>query len=151
MSEQTDVETLISERLAEREKAIELIAVERSGNDVLRVYVDHPDGVTVTLCERVTGHLSDLLEDWSLEVSSPGPERPLTRPEHFRRFLGRRVRVRTSKLIDGQRNFIGELVAADEEKIALACEGDATGNAIEIPLERIGRSNLAPNIQGGTA
>ena len=64
--------------------------------------IDSPEGVDIALCERVTGHLRDLLEDWSLEVSSPGPERPLTKPEHFRRFLGRTVRVRTNEEIQGK-------------------------------------------------
>ena len=63
--------------------------LERPAAERLRLVIDSPDGVDIALCERVTGVLRDLLEDWSLEVSSPGPERPLTKPEHFRRFLGK--------------------------------------------------------------
>ena len=54
----------------------------------LRLFIDHPGGVDLALCERVTAHLRDLLVDYGLEVSSPGPERPLTKPDHFRRFVG---------------------------------------------------------------
>jgi ribosome maturation factor RimP len=78
----------IESRLAEREPEVELIALEQPGNDALRLYIDHPDGVDLALCERVTNELRDLLTRYSLEVSSPGLDRPLTKPEHFRRFLG---------------------------------------------------------------
>ena len=64
----------ISSRLAELDPAIELIAVEESGPEALRIYIDHPGGVDLGLCERVTAHLSDLLSSYSLEVSSPGPK-----------------------------------------------------------------------------
>ncbi len=63
--------------------------------------IDSPEGVDLALCERVTKHFPDLLEEWSLEVASPGPERPLTKPEHFRRFIGRRVRVKTTEDVHG--------------------------------------------------
>jgi len=148
--ENGDIETVITRTLADAEPEIDVIAVQRSGG-VLQVFVDHPDGVTLDVCERVSGHLSEINEKWSLEVSSPGPERPLTRPEHFRRFIGRRIRVRTVEGIEGQRNFVGELVAADDEKIGLNREDDPSLTTVEIPLAWIGRSNLAPNIQGGTA
>ena len=74
---------------------MEVLACEDAGRERLRLFIDHPDGVDLALCERVTQHLRDLLADYALEVSSPGPERPLTKPDHFRRFLGRRARVRT--------------------------------------------------------
>jgi ribosome maturation factor RimP len=85
--------------------------------------------------------LRDLLEDWSLEVSSPGPERPLTKPEHFRRFLGRQVRVRTRKEIEGRRTFTGRLADADENQVSV----EAAGGAVTIPLAAVRRSNLLPN------
>ena len=94
-----------------------MIALERPAAETLRLYIDHPDGVDLALCERVTGELRDLLESYSLEVSSPGIDRPLTKPEHFRRYLGRRVKVRTSEAIDGRRNFTGTLTEADDEGV----------------------------------
>ena len=94
-----ELQDQIESRLRDLDPAVELIALERPAGETLRLYIDHPDGVDLALCERVTNHLADLLESWSLEVSSPGVDRPLTKPEHFRRFMGRRVRVRTSRSI----------------------------------------------------
>ena len=72
-----------------------MLLAEVVGGGTLRVFVDHPEGVTLALCERVTVALTALRERYTVEVSSPGIERPLTKPEHFRRFVGRRARVRT--------------------------------------------------------
>ena len=88
------LQTEIEERLAEREPDVEVLLAEVVGGRALRVFVDHPEGVTLALCERVTVALTPLRERYTLEVSSPGLERPLTKPEHFRRFVGRRARVR---------------------------------------------------------
>ena len=90
------------------------------------------------MCERVTNHLRDLLAEYSLEVSSPGPERPLAKPEHFRRFVGRRVRVRTRDEIEGRRSFTGTLRDADDGSVSV--ESDA--GEVRIPLDRVRRSNL---------
>ena len=92
----------------------------------------------LALCEAVTGELRDLLERYSLEVSSPGIDRPLTKPEHFRRFLGRRVRVRTQEPIEGRSNFTGTLAEADDDSVIVAAEGAP----VRIPLAGIKRSNL---------
>jgi ribosome maturation factor RimP len=130
----------IEQRLQELDPTVELIAVEQPAGETLRLYIDHPDGVDLALCERVTGHLRELLETWSLEVSSPGADRPLTKPEHFRRFMGQRVRVRTREAIEGQRSFTGTLTGADEGGVRIqANEGE-----VAIPLSRIRRSNLIP-------
>ncbi len=74
---------------------VEVLLAEVVGGGTLRLFVDHPDGVTLEVCERVTRALEDVRERYALEVSSPGSQRPLTKPTHFRRFLGRRARVRT--------------------------------------------------------
>lgn len=135
-----DLQQKIEERLSRREPDTELIALERPAQDALRLYIDHPAGVDLALCERVTDDLRDLLESHSLEVSSPGLDRPLTKPEHFRRFLGRRVRVRTREAIDGRRSFTGTLTAADERSVSV----ESDGAPVEIPLDRVRRSNLVP-------
>ena len=88
---QTDIER----RLAQTEPDIEVLLTEVVGGRCLRVFIDHPEGVTLDLCERVTHLLPEVREHYALEVSSPGRKRPLTKPDHFRRFLGRRARVRT--------------------------------------------------------
>ena len=130
----------IEQRLSDLDPTIELIALEQPAGETLRLYIDHPDGVDLALCERVTDHLRDLLETWSLEVSSPGADRPLTKPEHFDRFRGRRVRVRTREAIDGQRSFTGTLTGADEDGVRIK----ANQREVEIPHSRIRRSNLIP-------
>jgi len=132
----------IEQRLAAGEPDIEVLLAEVVGGRCLRVYIDHPDGVTLEMCERVTKLLNDLRERYSLEVSSPGSERPLTKPAHFRRFMGRRARVCSRHPLPvGQRpvrNFTGELVGATDEEVTLA----AAEGLIAIPYSEIRRSNL---------
>jgi ribosome maturation factor RimP len=147
MSDLPQLQLTIERRIGELDPELELIALERPAAETLRLYIDHPDGVDLALCERVTNQLRDLLESWSLEVSSPGADRPLTKPEHFRRFLGRRVKVRTQDAIAGRRNFTGTLTEADEESVCV----DSGGGAVRIPLAGIRRSNLVPDFGGGTA
>jgi ribosome maturation factor RimP len=131
---QADVES----RLAAAEPQVEVLLVEVVGTDTLRVFIDHPDGVSLDLCERVTHQLVELRERYALEVSSPGIERPLTKPAHFRRFLGRRARVRTRERRDGHKSFTGELVGASDEEVTIA----ASTGVIAIPYADIHRSNL---------
>ena len=145
----SDLPQTITSRLAELDPAIELIAVENSGPESLRIYIDHPGGVDLGLCERVTAQLSELLLSYSLEVSSPGSDRPLSRPEHYRRYLGRRVRVRTREVLDGRRNFTGTIEAADEEAVRVALSDG--GAHVTIPHERIYRSSLVPDIAEGVS
>jgi ribosome maturation factor RimP len=141
MNDLQQTQETIETRLAELEPEVELLALERPATETLRLYIDHPHGVDLALCERVTGHLRDLLESYSLEVSSPGLDRPLTKPEHFRRFLGRQVRVRTREEIEGRKSFTGTLTAADERSVCV----DSGAGAVRIPLDRVRRSNLVPD------
>jgi len=147
----TPIQADIESRLASSEPDVEVLLAEVLGGRSLRVFIDHPDGVTLELCERVTLQLNDLRERYSLEVSSPGSERPLTKPAHFRRFVGSRARVRTrhprplaseSELHSGpsraSKSFTGELVGASEQEVTLA----ADGGVIAIPYSEIRRSNL---------
>ncbi len=145
MRDLADLQETIEKRIDEFDPQLELIALERPAAERLRLYIDHPEGVDLGLCERVTKQLRDLLESYALEVSSPGVDRPLTKPEHFQRFLGRRVKVRTAEQIAGRRNFTGTLTDADANTVSL----DADGQPVRIPFERIHRSNLIPDF-GGT-
>ena len=140
-----DLQNDIESRLFGLDPALEVIALERPASESLRLYIDHPDGVDLALCERVTDQLRDLLVDHSLEVSSPGTDRPLTKPEHFRRFIGRRVRVRTRERLEGRSNFTGRIAGADESGV----EVDLDEGAVTIPHERIRRSNLVPESPEG--
>jgi ribosome maturation factor RimP len=147
VNEAAELETTIEGRLRDFDPGVEVVAVERPAAESLRVYVDHPDGVDLELCERVTERLRDLTERFTLEVSSPGSDRPLTKPEHFKRFMGHRVRVRTTDAIEGQRNFTGTIAAAGDAAVSL----DAERGVVEIPFERIRRTNLVPELSGGAA
>lgn len=129
----------IERRLAEAEPDVEVLLVEVVGGATARVFVDHPDGVSLALCERVTHALGPVRERYALEVSSPGTERPLTKPAHFRRFLGRRARVRTRDVgHEGRTSFTGELVGATDSAVTLA----ADGGVVSIAYGDIQRSNL---------
>src|SRR5215210_6448809 len=101
---------------------VEVLLAEVVGGSLVRLFIDHPEGVTLDLCERVTGHLATIRETYALEVSSPGADRPLTKPEHFRSFVGRRARVRTRSDHDGRRNFTGELLGASDEEVTVAAD-----------------------------
>ena len=131
---QADIEA----RLADVEPDVEVLLFEPANASTMRLVIDSPEGVTLATCERVTGHLRDLLLETGLEVSSPGPERPLTKPEHFRRYIGRRARVRTREDHGGRRSFTGELVGASDDDVTVAAD---TG-VVSIPYSEINRSNL---------
>jgi len=138
------LEADIEARLAGLEPDVEVLLVEVTrlrGSPAVRVFLDRPSGVDHELCARATEQLRDLLRDFAVEVSSPGPARPLTKPDHYRRFVGRRVRVRTAEAIEGRHELKGELISADDREVALA----ADWGTITIPHERIRRSNLVPS------
>jgi len=136
--EMSSIQADIEARLAVAEPDVEVLLAEVVGGGTLRLFVDHPDGVTLELCERVTHALEDLRERYALEVSSPGRKRPLTKPDHFRRFLGRRARVRTREEREGHKTFTGELVGAGDDAVTIA----ADDGIIAIPYADIHRSNL---------
>ena len=132
------IQAEIEARLAETEPEVEVLLAEVVGDSLVRLYIDHPDGVTLAVCERVTGHLSAVRQHYALEVSSPGSERPLTKPDHFRRFIGARARVRTRGAHHGRKSFTGELVGASDDELTLA----ADDGVVTIHYTEIQRSNL---------
>ena len=134
----TTIQEEIEQRLAAAEPDVEVLAADVLGGSKVRLFIDHPEGVSLELCERVTHHLAEVRETYALEVSSPGPERPLSKPQHYQRFLGRRAKVRTRQELDGHRSFTGELVGASDDTVTIAAD---TG-VIAIPYADITRSNL---------
>jgi ribosome maturation factor RimP len=132
------IQAEIEAQLSDAEPKVEVLLAEVVGGGLVRLFIDHPDGVTLDLCERVTNHLTSVRERYALEVSSPGVERPLTKPEHFRRFVGRRARVRTRGDHDGRRSFSGELIGATDDGVTVAAD---TG-VVSIAYADIHRSNL---------
>jgi Uncharacterized protein conserved in bacteria len=134
------LQTEIEARLQEAEPEVEVLLADLVSGSTLRLFIDHPDGVTLAVCERVTGHLGDYRDRYSLEVSSPGQDRPLTKPQHYTRFLGRHARVRLRDARDGHKSLTGELVGASDRDVTIAAE---TG-VVTIPYAEIVRSNLVP-------
>jgi ribosome maturation factor RimP len=132
---QNEIET----RLEISEPDVEVLLAEMSGS-TLRLFIDHPDGVTLALCERVSTRLNDYRDRYSLEVSSPGLDRPLTKPQHYSRFLGRQAKLRLRDAPDGHRGLTGELVGASEKEVTIA----ADDGVVSIPYDQIARSNLIP-------
>jgi ribosome maturation factor RimP len=108
---------------------VEVLAVELAGPDRFVVYVDHPEGVDHALCVRVTDLLRDYLREYTVDVSSPGVERPLRKPAHFARVIGRRVKLRTRA-----ERMKGEVVAADDTHVTI--------NENHVPYDEIVRANL---------
>jgi len=113
---------------------VDVLAVELLSPSRFCVYIDRSDGVDHALCESVTDLLRDYLRDYSVEVSSPGLDRPLRRQEHFEAARGRRVRVRTA-----DRKLRGEVLSAGEQGVTVAA---ADGAETEIPYHTIVRANL---------
>ncbi len=133
---QTDIE----DRLRDLEPDVEVLLAEVVSGATLRLFIDHPGGVTLGLCERVSGRLNDYRDRYALEVSSPGSDRPLTKPLHFQRFVGRVVRLRLASGADDQRKLTGELLGADERTVTVA----VVDGVVTLPYDQILRCNLVP-------
>jgi len=128
------LEQEISGKVTEALPGVEVLAVELTGPERFTVYVDRAEGVDHALCESVTRALWDYLGTYSVDVSSPGLERPLRKPEHFRRVVGRRVKLKTAE----RSKLRGEVRRADESGVTVA----ADGREVDIPYEQIVRGNL---------
>jgi ribosome maturation factor RimP len=128
----------VAETVEARIPDVEVLAVELGGPEHITVYVDHPAGVDHALCERVTNELRSYLEHYSVDVSSPGLERPLRTREHFAGAVGRRVAVRTDVEVAGRKRFRGQVVDAGEEEATIAVGEDR----VDIPYDAIVRGNL---------
>jgi ribosome maturation factor RimP len=118
---------------------VEVLAVELLSPSRFCVYIDHPTGVDHALCARVTGLLDRYRGEYTIDVSSPGLDRPVRRPAHFRNAVGRTVALRTAHEVGGKTKFRGEVVAADDRGVTLTANG---GEPLAIPYEEIVRGNL---------
>jgi ribosome maturation factor RimP len=128
------LEREISGKVEEALPGVEVLAVELTGPERMTVYVDRAgEPVDIALCERVTRLLSDYLREYGVNVSSPGPEPPLRKPEHFQRALGRQVKLKA-----GDRKLRGEVTRADERGVTVA----AAEGEFEVPYHEIVRGNL---------
>ena len=122
---------------------VEVLAVELLSPTRFCVFIDHPQGVDHALCARVTDVLRNYLNQYTVDVSSPGLERPLRKPGHFRNAIGRRVAVRTSDTIDGRKRFRGEVLDVDDNALKLGADG---GEPVLIPYAAIVRGNLIDEV-----
>ena len=129
----------IAPAVEQRVPGVEVLAVELLSPSRFCVYVDHPNGVDHALCERVTYVLDDYRRDYTVDVSSPGPERPLRKREHFSAAVGRVVVLRTAEEIEGRRRFRGTVTEAGESAVALDV---SEVGAVRIPYDAIVRGNL---------
>jgi ribosome maturation factor RimP len=129
----------IEKALADTLPEVDVVDVELAGSagrSTLRVFIDHPDGVDHELCVKVTGQLERYLEEHAVEVSSPGLEKRLRKPAHFRDVVGEKINVRTYGPVEGQRNFTGFLIDAQDEQVTL----DMEGREVTIPLDQVARA-----------
>jgi ribosome maturation factor RimP len=133
------LETELTEKVEERVPGTEVLAVELLSPDRFCVFIDHPQGVDHALCERVTRELDEYRREYTIDVSSPGVERPLRKPAHFANAVGRKVKIRTAAEIAGRKKFRGEVLSADDKALRVGAGG---GDAIQIPYDEIVRGNL---------
>ena len=134
------LEREISGKVEEALPGVEVLAVELSGPERFTVYVDRQgQAVDLALCEQVTRVLSEYLREYGVDVSSPGPERPLRKPQHFRRALGMHVKLKTEG-----RKLRGEVTRAGDEAVTVA----ADGGEVDIPYGEIVRGNLIEEKEG---
>jgi len=127
----------------------ELVAVELGGGDtsILRIYIDSEDGVSIDDCANASRQFSAILDvadpissRYTLEVSSPGMDRPLAKPQHFESVVGSDVKIKMASLVNGRRRFTGELVEATEDFAVVEVDGEQT----ELPYIDMDRARLVP-------
>jgi ribosome maturation factor RimP len=134
-TKERQLEQELTGRIEEHVPGTEVLAVELLGPDRFCVYIDHPAGVDHALCERVTREIDDYRREYTIDVSSPGLERPLRKPAHFAGAVGRRVRLKTAS----RAKVRGEVLSADDQSVRVGGEGR---DAISIPYDQIVRGNL---------
>lgn len=152
---QRDLESRLTALLEEASAGhgVELVAVEVVGaqrNPTVRIFLDKDGGIDLDAITEANTWISEVLDDadpipgaFTLEVSSPGIERPLSKPADFARFTGRSVKLRTSARVDGRNKFTGTIVSADEDTVVL----DVDGETHRVPFAAIAKAHLKVDIQ----
>jgi ribosome maturation factor RimP len=143
----------IAERAAS-ERGVELVHVETAGSDraqIVRVFIDKPEGVTHEDCAEVSRHMDALLDvedfihgSYTLEVSSPGLERGLYRREDYERFAGRSAKLKSRTPVNGQRNFRGRILGVEGDDVLF---DDRTNGEVRVPLAGIVKANLEIDVE----
>ncbi len=129
----------------------ELVCLELHGagnNSLLRLYIDSPDGIGLEDCERVSREVSAAMDvadpissSYRLEVSSPGLDRPLAKPEHFRRYAGCQAKVQMRVPVNGRRRFAGKLAGLEQDEILI----EVDGSSYRLPLGQVEKARLVPD------
>jgi ribosome maturation factor RimP len=128
----------IAPRVEQDLPGVEVLALEFLSPSRFCVYVDHPEGVDHALCQRVTDLLRDYLREYAIDVSSPGIERPLRKPQHFVDAIGHTVALRTAQPLAGRSKFKGQLKEAGTDALTVTVDGAD----VDIPYDAIVRGNL---------
>ncbi|MBE9562870.1 MAG: ribosome maturation factor RimP [Proteobacteria bacterium] len=125
-----------------------IIRLSQGGHGVLlRIYIDSPDGINLSDCEKVSHQVDGVLSvsnfiqgHYTLEVSSPGLERPLFTLEHFMHFVGHKIKLHLIRPKDGRRNFIGTLQRVQNNDVVIMVDGAE----YNLPFERIDKAHIVP-------
>ena len=149
-SKKNQLQAIVEQTLQDTPFEVVVVEFAKTGAEwTLRVYIDHPEGITLDHCQNVTHLLLDALEredpvslEYHIEVSSPGVDRPLVREEDYRRFLGERVFVKTHQAVDGRKKFTGALTGFENGVIAVQNEDDRKD--YRIPIDQIAKATLKP-------
>ena len=144
---------MIEGALSDTEFELVQLEYQKAGQEmVLRLFIDHPDGVQLGHCQTVTNMVLDMLEEedpiggeYRVEVSSPGVDRPLVKQADYQRFLQERVFVKTHKAIDGVKKFTGTLTMCSDDEIEVLTEHE--GRAFRIPFDLIAKATLKPILE----
>ena len=128
----------VTPRIESEIAGVEVLALELMTPSRFCVYVDHPAGVDHALCKKVTDVLRDFLREYTVDVSSPGIERPVRTPQHFADAVGKKVALRTGEPVGGRSKFKGEVRQAGTETLTMSIDGAD----VDIPYESIVRGNL---------
>jgi ribosome maturation factor RimP len=144
-----DLQTLIDSTLTGM--GYEMVALERVGRGLLRLYIDKPEGINLDDCAKVSNQLTRLFMvenvDYDrLEVSSPGLDRPLVKEADFVRFVGERANIRLHAPLEGRKRFSGVLMGVTDGVLQL----DMDGVIVAIPLVEVDSARLAPVLEGHT-
>lgn len=136
-----ELEAAVESALAGPFADVEVVDLEVRGERLV-VYIDRPGGVDLDLCAAVSGALDDLREEFALEVSSPGLDRPLRKPAHYAAAVGQQVAVRTTAPAEGRRHYRGRLTGADATSVTLALPDG--GGEVRIDMNDIARAHVVP-------
>lgn len=143
--EQKLIDCLEEEATSRDTEIVTVSVVGPKNSPICRVYIDMPGGVSFDELSVAQDWISDSIEEldpfsgaYTLEVSSPGIDRPLRTLDHFKRFVGEKVKLKTSMPISDRRNFIGDMTSVNDDEIELNCEGEV----FKIAFDNVKKANL---------